>query len=693
MNDLSCAGRPLLWNISGSWIMYLLFAAALCVFAWGAWRRIRFWRNGKPDGERLSGWFQRLGVLLKEILLQKRVRGSRFPGWFHCLIFYSFLVLVATTVVVMLDCDFGTSLFGGYLYVVLTLATEIAGLLILVGVGMALYRRLVKRPETLPSAFADVWPLGLIGLLVLTGFVVEGVRIAAHGDEWAKISFVGYVFSLGFSGLSEQAGRSVHAVLWWMHAVLAMAWIASIPFTKFVHLLSLPTNIFFSKLKPRGELSRVDIMKLMESEDPDADFNVGVGGAEDFTWKQRLDFDACISCGRCDEVCPAVQAGHPFSPREFVAVCREALDRADDGQEVMGKCFDNQFVWYCRTCMACMEVCPACIDHVDTLIELRRNQALMHGHMPTDAARALKLLERQGNPFGPQGDRMEWVEDLGVRIVGPGEECDVIYWIGCCTTFDPTKRRIAEDLCALLKLCGISFGVLGTDERCCGDPARLLGDERLFQDVAKSQVEDLNRRKFRILLTSCPHCYNVLKNEYPQFGGHFNVVHHSEFLHEMLWSGELMPRLGIARRIVYHDPCYLGRYQKVYDSPRQVLKSLPGAQIVEMRSNKERSLCCGGGGGHFWMDLKTGRRINNLRVEQARQVHADTIATGCAYCQQMLTDAVKQLDLDDEIEVVDIATLIMSSLRALPDRSADSADESRDEPELLKRVGTQTEEK
>ncbi len=282
----------------------------------------------------------------------------------------------------------------------------------------------------------------------------------------------------------------------------------------------------------------------------------------------------------------------------------------------------------------------------------------------TPAAR--RLLETQGNPFGPEDTRQTWVDEQHLPVVGPGESVDVLYWIGCCTTFDPTKQKIATDLCKILKRCGISFGVMGRDERCCGDPARLIGQEHLFQTIAKAQVADINARNFKVLLVSCPHCYNVLKNEYPQFGGNYNIVHHTEFLHEMLWNGTIKPVKGEKRKLVYHDPCYLGRYQKVYDSPREVIKAIPGVDVVEMKNHAEKSLCCGGGGGNYWFDSHEGERLNNRRVAQARDANADTVITGCAYCMQMLDDSIKIMDLDDKIRVMDIATLVLDSLGDAP---------------------------
>jgi len=690
MTNLTEATRPLMWNVGAPWVMYALFLVALGVFGWGLWRRVETWRRGKASDERLGDWGVRAGLLVKELVLQSRARGASLAGFFHSLIFYAFAVLVVTTAVVALDYDLGTSFFGGWVYVFLTMASELAGVLLLIGVGMAAWRRLVTRPASLPhDAPADLFPLALLALLTLTGFLTEGLRIAVRGDAWAGLSPVGYLAGLAFRGVSTEAGTALHQGLWWGHTVLAMGWIASLPYTKFVHLLALPTNVFFQKLKPRGALSRVNLIELMSREDADEEvFRVGLEKPADFTWKQRLDFDACVSCGRCEEICPSHHVYEDFSPRHFIARCKElafargagATEAGESGEDptLVGAGFDEEYIWHCRTCMACMEVCPACVDHVDTLIEVRRNEVLWQGRMPAEAQQALKLLENKRNPFGPQGDRLAWVRQLGVRIVKPGESVDVLYWIGCCIAFDPTKQKIAQDVCRLLQRCGVDFGILGGDEKCCGDPARVLGEERLFQEIATEQCEIIKSRAFKVVLTSCPHCYNVLKNEYPQFGGTFDVVHHSEFLHEMLWAGDLKPRLGVARKAVYHDPCYIGRYQRLFDAPREVLRAVPGMDLAEMRHSAEKSFCCGGGGGHFWMDLKTGERINNLRVDQATEAGADTIVTACAYCKQMLDDAIKLRDLADEIEVIDLASLLLESLPA--EQKAPAADEPLPRP-------------
>jgi Fe-S oxidoreductase/nitrate reductase gamma subunit len=672
--------------------MYGLFVLALAIFGWGVYRRIEFWRRGKSEKETIADWGKRLKILLREIFLQKQVRNSGYPAIFHCFIFYSFIVLVATTLIVMIEYDAGhllgvqLNIFKGFVYVFFSVASELAGILILVGIAMAAWRRYVRKPGTLPTNTEDGLVLLLIACMILTGYLVEGLRIAVNGDPWRMLTPVGSGIAMaavaaGFAGAGEGAGQTLHAALWWLHTIFAMGWIALIPYTKFVHLLSLPSNAFFSKLKPRGELQREDIEKLMESAESE-DLKIGLQKAEELTWKQRMDLDICVSCGRCDEVCPAYMADKDyFSPRQLIQRIKKELvafdkgngngaggDKTADGTadaaiaDIVGKAFDEEFVWHCRTCGACVEVCPALIDHVGTLMEIRRNEVLIQGRMPEEAGRALRIYETNGNPFGSQSDREDFIKKLNVRVVEPGEKVDVLYWVGCVVAFDPQKHKIASDICKLLELSGVDYGVLGGDEKCCGDPARIMGQEMLFQQTAKEQVELLKQREFKTLLTGCPHCYNVLKNEYPQFGGKFKVMHHSEFIRDMAQQGKIKPQRLEARNFVYHDPCYLGRYQKIYEPTREVIAGLPQAQLTEMKNRREKSLCCGAGGGHYFMDLKRGERINNIRVKQAHDAGADTIVTACGFCMHMLQDSLKLLNYDEKMRVIDVASLTADSL-------------------------------
>jgi len=664
MEPLSQATRPIMWNVSPAWLMYLLFLVSLLVFGWGVRRRLVSWKRGRPDAGRFTELAQRFGFMVREMLLQDRV-----PGIFHSLIFYPFLALLAVTAVVALDYDLGTSLFRGSFYVVLTVAAEAAGLLVLCGVSVALWRRLVRRPETLETGFRDLWPLLLLALIVLTGFMVEGLRIHTAGDRWSALSPVGLLLARLFSGVPAGSGPGLHAAAWWLHAGLVFFWIAVLPYSKFFHLLALPANTFLAKRKPAGELDRTDLDALIESEDFDEDaFTIGIDTPDDFTWKQRLDLDACVSCGRCDEACPALAAGRPLSPQRFIAgmkdLTRDADRRGNDpdpdptDREIVGNAFDTGFIWQCLTCMACVRSCPAFIPHVDTLIDVRRNEIGMKGRADKDVSRVVRALEVQGNPFGSQIKRVEWVRSLGVPVLEAGQETDVLYWIGCLTTFDEEKQKIAADLMRVLKECGVDFGVLGKAETCCGDPARVCGSEHLFQTVAKTQVEELNSRRFRTLLTSCPHCLNALKNEYPHFGGRYRVVHHSEYLQELVRAGRLKPETREEGRTAYHDPCYLGRYQGVFDPPRRLIRDVRGERPVEMDNHRETSFCCGGGGGHFWMDSAEGGRVDVLRIRQVKETGAETLVTSCPFCLHMLQDALKAEKLDGQVRVRDIASLV-----------------------------------
>jgi len=702
MQNLSEATRQIMWNISAAWLMYLLFVIAMAGFAYGLYQRVMVWKAGKPDSERLGDFWKRFWYMVRELLLQTRVRNMGYPAMFHSGIFYAFAVFVVTTTIVALDYDLGTTFFNGWLYVVLTVGCEIGGILALIGLGMALSRRLPMKDEDIPHEVMDIVALGLIFLLILTGFLTEGQRMASLGDPWAPLSFVGAGFAQLFGGVGSGGGEGAHKVLWWTHTALAMFWIASIPYTKFAHLLFLPTNAFFQRFKPLGELARENVLEMMEAEDFDEEtFQLGKQKTTEFTWKQLLDLDACIKCGRCEMLCPSAQAGEPFGPRRFINQCQDlhragleaqaaAVAKAEEKEEgataavesedIVGKAFDEDFLWYCRTCAACMEVCPAFIDHVDGMVEVKRNEIMMQGRAPSEGQRFLRTMENMGNPFGAQADRIDWVKDeLGAPIVPSGGEVEVLYFIGCLTTFDPQKQRIAKDLVEVLKRAEVDFGVLGSAEKCCGDPARVLGQEYQFQSSAMEQVEELNSRKFKILLTACPHCFNVLQNEYPQLGGDYQVMHHSEYLRQLLQDGRLAPSVSQAMNTVFHDPCFLGRYQGQYDAPRDVLDKLPGVKLSEMEEHHNRALCCGGGGGHFFMDLKGGeKRVNNMRVEQAKTAGADCIAVGCPFCAGMLDDAVKTLDLEESVRVKDIATLI---LEALPAKTSAEATSSQEPPE------------
>ncbi len=724
--------RPINWNVDtfAKIAMYVCFVIALGTCAYGVMKRVSYWKQSKPDSERWSSWGERLGFLVSDILLQRSVLKKGFPGVFHSFIFYSFIACVIATAAVFVEADFlyffnegGAShgvvwdpiMFDGIIYGVLSFGAEVGGVLILVGLGMAAWRRYLANPGHLERKPDDALALGLLAFIVITGFLAEAIRIHFTGEAQAWTSIVGYLLALPF-GIPEvpieagsQASSIFHKITWWLHMVAAMGFIAVIPYTKFFHLLAIPTNLLKARLTSNDPVPRVDLDEIMNDENFDYDnFSLGVASAKEFSFENRVDHDACIECGRCQDVCPSFRAGDKtgedgmaFGPKNYINALRDYgkavmeakakydAEPAPEGEEkepfeyppLIGEedaTFDPNFIFYCRTCRACMEVCPAKIEHVPAFIEQRRNEVNINARMPDEAQIPLNQLQSTFNALGPQEDRTDWIEKTGVRVVGRDEDCDVLYFIGCLTSLDVTKQKIAEDVFAILKAAGVDFGVLGEEETCCGDPARVIGDEMNYQMIAKGQAEAIQARKYKTLLVSCPHCFHNLANEYKTFGIELKVMHHSQYIQQLIKDGKIDLDGKVEKKVAFHDPCYLGRYQRIFDAPRQVLNAT-GCQQVEFPEAREDNLCCGAGGGHFWMDFHDApKRINNIRMEQAMEVGAEVVATGCPFCMQMLLDSVSILDLDEKVKIQDIATLVAGLLDTADDESESESEETED---------------
>ena len=665
--------REMYWHISSpyKYFIYPLMVISLGIFAYGVYKKVKFWSEGQPNSKRFGDWWKRIKMVMWEIPFQPKVLKDAYGGFIHVLIFWSFCLLILATAVVFVDVDFGLPIFQGKLYLAISLMADIAGVALFAGLVFAAIRRYVQKPDKLDNRWDDAFVLVLLGLAVITGFLLEGIRMRYAGDKWAMWSPVGYIFSLGVGGMSDTVAKRVFQTTWWLHFAVTFTFFAAIPYTKFFHIITMPLNVFFSSLEPKGSSERVDIEAMMEDEEAFENFNVGVSAIKDTTWKQRLDYDSCIRCGRCMEVCPAFNNDHPLNPKDVINNIKTMAQKnlqvgpEEEPPLIVGNAVESDSLWECRTCRACMEVCPAHIEHVPQIIELRRAEVMMRGQLPQDGSIALKQMEKTGNPFGPQHERSNWIKDDNIPVIGPGEECEMLFWIGCCTTYDPIKRKVAHNVLQILKHVGVDVAVLGDDELCCGDPARLFGDENLFQATVKNQIELIKTRKFKSIICHCPHCYNALKNEYPQFGGNFNILHHTEVIYQLIKEGKIKLELPIEQKITYHDPCYLGRYNDVYEEPREIIKSIKGVQLVEMAHNREKAQCCGGGGGHFWMDIMHGERLNVTRIKEAVDTKASIVATSCIYCLQMLDDAIKILDLDEQMRAEDISELVIEAMGGL----------------------------
>lgn len=671
--------REIYWNISGHNWMYLLMVVSFVIFLWGFYRRYQLWRLGKPEN-RLDQKGRRLAKVIAHGFGHRRILREPVPGTMHFLVFWGFLIFAVGTFIVALDADLGTSLYRGWLYLGLTILLDAAGLLAILAILVFLGRRYITKPERLDYKTDDLLSLLIIFFIIATGFLLEGIRIIAAGDPWALWSPVGLGVAKILSGVNSETLKGVHELTWWVHLSLAFGFIAYLPYSKLIHIFASPLNQFFASLKPKGELEFLDL------EDEEAE-TFGIEKLEHFTWKQLFDTDACTRCGRCQDNCPAYLSKKPLSPKEFTQDLRNYLNEeggyllkqrqsilpeseapgesAADREEtkLLGDVFSEESIWACTTCRSCQEQCPVFVEHVDKMIGLRRNLVLMESSFPPEIQAVFKNLENNGNPWGTGwATRADWAEGLDVKTLAEDANVEYLYWVGCAGAFDERNKKVAADLTYLLRQAGISFAILGTEEKCCGDSARRIGNEYLYQMLATENIETLNNYGVKKIITHCPHCFNTLKNEYPQLGGNFQVIHHTELLWQLISEGKLALEKPVAGAVAYHDSCYLGRYNDIFEAPRSILKKVPGLELKEMNRRREKSFCCGAGGGRMWMEENIGTRINEMRSEEAMGTGAKVIAGNCPFCLTMLEDGIKAKDRAEEVKVFDIAEIVRKSL-------------------------------
>ncbi len=600
-------------------------------------------------------------------LIQVRVLKIAYPAIMHKLIYIGVTLQVVGTVINILNMllffPWVITFPRGTAYLIYELVMDIAGVMILAGVIMALFRRLVLRPKTLESRWDDYFALSLLGLIPLLGFSMEATRLLATNPTWAAWSPIGNLGARLFAslGLTPQAATQVHDILFWVHAAVALILVASLPFTKMRHLVNIPLHVIFRPLRKTGALEKIENIDTAEV--------LGVGKISEFTSQQLLSFDACVNCGRCEEACPSNISGSNYSPRTLIQTLRKTMveslqsPNGKTSQELFAETFSETYPWECTTCGACTSRCPAFVNPVDEIIDMRRYQALTTGKVPKSVADASRNIERQGNPWGiPAQDRLNWSEGLNLHELSPGDETDVLYFVGCASAFDERNKKVARSFVHLLQKANVNFGVLGFDETCCGETARRMGNEYLFQVFAQQNLEAMGKIKFNRIVTQCPHCFNTLKNEYPQFGSTYKVQHYTEFLSELSITKGISPNgNGIKGRLAFHDSCYLGRYNQIYQAPRQLLKDVK-LNPLEFSRRRENSFCCGGGGGQMWQETDPNTRINHRRLAQAIQIKADIVATACPYCLLMFDDAIRSKGLGDQVQVMDIAELMEKQL-------------------------------
>jgi Fe-S oxidoreductase/nitrate reductase gamma subunit len=653
--------RDTFWNIPPlvQNTLYLGGLIAIAIFAYGVYRHVRLWRAGLPE-HRFDHLDQRVKLVAKHVLGQARTLSQAYPGIMHAIMFWGFLALFMGTVLATIDYDIALPIWGykllkGPFYLAYETVLDLFGLFFVIGLGMAVWRRFVVRPHRVdPTArFANV--LALLFLINLSGFVVEACRLAATQPWWGPWSPVGWLLGRGLlaAGLGESGLRATHLSVWMGHAALSLFFIAVVPYSYFVHLVTTPLNIFFSKLTPRGEIRKIENIEEAES--------LGVSKLEEFSWKRRLDFAACVECGRCEAACPAYMAGTALSPKQIIVKLKRHMYGHAPGP-IHGELIRADELWACTTCMACVQECPAFIDIVDTIIDLRRYLTLSEGALPSTAPQSLQNMQRAGNPWGlPPGERLAWAQGLDVPLMEAGKEVEYLYWVGCSASYDKRNQAIARSVVAILRKAGVSFGVM-QEERCHAEVGRRLGEEYLYQTVQSENVEAINQYKFQKVITHCPHCFNTIKNEFPQFGGTYEVLHHSQVIDDLVQRGRIKPIKPIKGTVVFHDSCYLGRYNGVMDAPRRAAAAVPGLRVIDPPNARERGLCCGGGGGHMWMEIKSEKRVNVIRTEELMATGATTVATACPFCLAMVDLGRKVVGAEDRLAVKDVSELVVESL-------------------------------
>ncbi|OAJ76050.1 hypothetical protein AYJ08_03555 [Brevibacillus sp. SKDU10] len=682
---------------------FLVLAYGLYLVAHLLYSRYLFIKLGKkPDIK--DDFKTRLNLILQNVFLQKKLLKDKKSGIMHVVLFYGFIILQFGAIELILKgLIIGYELPFGSAHKYFSLMQEITAMLILIAIGYAYYRRYIEKLKRLKRGLKSGLVIIFISSLMVTvlgSLAFEQIWLGHEGSIFAPFSSA---IAFVFSGIGETAAAALFFFFWWAHLLVLLSFAVYVPQSKHAHLIFAPFNVWYKKLEPPGKLSTINF----EDETQEV---FGNGKIEDFTQTQLIDLYACVECGRCTNMCPASGTGKMLSPMDIIVKMRDHLTEKGASvtsrtpwmptfafpntkanqialqagevaataegaaavenvyeKALIGDVITEQELWACTTCRNCEDQCPVMNEHVDKIIDMRRYLVMTEGSMPQEAQRALNNIERQGNPWGiNRKDRMKWMEGLDeaytVPTVKTAEEFEYLFWVGAMGSFDNRSMKITHAFIKLMHEAGIKFAILGNEEKNSGDTARRIGNEFLFQQLAQENIALFEGYDVKKIVTCDPHAFNTFKNEYPEFGLQAEVYHHSELLVQWIEEGRLTPKKEVKERITYHDSCYLGRYNNIYDMPRQILQQIPGVEIVEMKRSQCDSMCCGAGGGLMWMEEHEGTRVNVARTEQALEVNPTEIASACPYCLTMMDDGLKMKEAEEQVKARDIAEILADAL-------------------------------
>ncbi|MEA2102957.1 MAG: heterodisulfide reductase-related iron-sulfur binding cluster [Thermodesulfobacteriota bacterium] len=689
--------REIFWNVKGTGfpvaeVLTYLFALVAIAFFFvalkksGFFNRFKMWKLGTgSEVDRVDNPWSRFWFACGDVFVHRKILREPYQGIFHIFIFWGFVLLFIGAGIDFLQVDiiypiWHVHFMDNNVYLSYSVITDTAGLLVLIGVLMALARRYMFMPDWLDNKAEDTFILWYILVIIITGFMVEGLRMQATelqpGDPmnaYVWFSYMGRIFALPFASMSVAALETTHLVTWWAHLFITMSFIAYIGYSKLLHMFTTPVSIFLRSTtdQPPIKVMPPDMFETAET--------FGIHNLEEYSWKDLFDTESCMRCGRCVEACPAFQTDKPLKPRDVIQDLRTHLeeksklaldadgvahiipDEEYEGPALIGDILGKDTIWACTTCMACVEACPAYITQFPKLVDLRRYLVMMESDFPAEVMDVFKGMENNSNPWSIGAHtRADWAKGLDVPLMSEKGGAEYLFFVGCSGSFDDMNKKVAIALAKIFNAVGLDYAILGTEEGCCGDSAKKIGNEYLYQTLAQMNIELMNGYNVKKIITMCPHGYNTLKKDYRDLGGEYEVYHYTTILKDLIAQGRLTLKNKVEglETLTYHDSCYLGRYNDIYDEPREILNALNSGSLVEMKSNHAKSFCCGAGGGRMWMEEDLGTRINQKRTQEALDAGAKTICTGCPFCYTMLSDGIKELELEDKLQAFDIAELV-----------------------------------